>query len=256
MSCQKCKRVLCVLVCLLLCVSGCAVQQSIGGRSREESETADINEYVLSYMEQKYGEPFTYAGASGNSMTGTHELYVSCESLPDQRIKVVVDDYAGDTRTIRDNYLQYKYDDAIRAILEEAIERVFSDYVLYYAPTDAVPEEELMADATVEEVFNDAGTMLNVKVEVRSSELASIEKAEQCMTAIEGYMAQYYFVFVSVDESDFGQYTNEELNELLNEGAFEYSAVFTRINGNVRASWYEGGRGRWRGFPLMFSLSE
>lgn len=165
------KRIVAVLTMLGLILSLCGCARPFSNSS--------INDVAIEHMEQKYEEPFSYAGAAGNSLSGTHQLYVRSYNLTDKRIMVKIDDYRSKDRTFRDNYLMVKYEPDLRESLLAAAKAEFPDVELFLSVADVTPQADFPPDATMEEVLQDQNSYVYATIEVPVDYLESKEQPNE-----------------------------------------------------------------------------
>ena len=195
-------------------------------------------ERVLNYLENKYGEKFSYVGPAGDSMSGIHSFFVACESMPEKRILVEIDNYKEKSELIRDNYLLFKYYDDIYIMLLRELQAQFGDVVLYYLPGVSVPKANLPATASLDELLNDSGIIIAASAEVRASRLKSIEQVENAVRSITSRGCRYYLTFISIEEEQFSLLSNEELSNRASDKNFVHFAELVKGDGGTRATWY------------------
>jgi len=114
------KRIIIVAIlcaALLLGGSGCI----------QNGTTQNINVVALAYMEKKYRENFEYAFPYGDSMTGTHQLLVTCASFPEQNILVRIENYRREDKVFLDNYVAVKYREETIGFLQDCANQVFGE---------------------------------------------------------------------------------------------------------------------------------
>ena len=216
----------------------------------------DPQSYAIAVLEERYDESFKYAGGSGNSdsMSGTKKFYVSCDSMPEAKIYVCMrvtkqaknglfitqDDYLDPSVVITDNYLMYKYQDDIYALLEDGISQKFSAYEIFFEPTNATPENPMSADTSLEEMLDDSETWISALVEVRGSELGSLEQAQKAVSTISDHGCSYAISFVAVEDNLCGTLSLEELQDCLRfENYVNYVILSQGRNGYTQADWID-----------------
>ena len=117
----------------------------------------DDNKAALKYMEEKYGEKFEYAGSAGTALDPNwHELYVSCESIPDKNVLVTI--RMGAVNTYTDNYMNYYYIPQVTEYLHRIADNFFSDVsvdIIYIGGLGEAGAEGITpATTTFEELIN------------------------------------------------------------------------------------------------------
>jgi hypothetical protein len=197
----------------------------------------NINDAALSYMEQKYGEEFEYAAPWGNSMSGTHELIVSCASLPGQEIVVQIENYKRDDKVFRDNYLAVKYRQQTADFVNDCAVEVFGRATIFYEAANDGLSSSLPADASFDEFLADTRVPLGVMIEVKASDLSSREQAEKVAKLIAERSAGFYLTLVAVDDDVYGALDRKSLNERIPSRQFVECASITWLDGELRTEW-------------------
>lgn len=209
--------------------------------SKNNRTGGDVNEIALAYLEEKYGEPFTYAGATGNSMSGTHAFYADCESLPGKHVKVAVVGFQASDYTVRDNYLLLKYEEEIRQYLLEQAQTEFSDVRLHYYETKVTLSEDLPADATLEQVLHDPEAYVSAVFEVRADAMTEPSGAARVAERVAADLKQYDVEFLAVEDDRFGTMTDEEADECISRGTYVRYASYVCLHDQVQTQWKEAG---------------
>ena len=83
------KHILAAMLAAILTMGGYGCMEA--EKNNEYSEYRGTFDGALEYMEQRYGEKFTYVKTHGSFMSYTHRgIMVSCESLPGKEIYVSI----------------------------------------------------------------------------------------------------------------------------------------------------------------------
>lgn len=214
----------------------------MGGLFKAKSEP--IEKLCIKYLEERYGEPFTDAGPTGNSMTGDYKMYATCESLPDTNVTVKAVKFKTEDRVFQDNYLVHKYRGEIRDYLKQFALTEFSEANVYVTVTGVTLTENVPADATVEQVIRDKGFNLSATVEVKESEFSEAAQAERVMRkmgeALCGEeLTTYHVMFIAVGEENFGKFTNSELSQAYRDGTYIRTAKIQKWDGGSNTVWKE-----------------
>lgn len=156
------------IVIIVLMVGSIYVVGSIYGKDSE-----DPIEMSLNYLEEKYGESFTYSRhviSTGGTFDSSYirRIYYTCDSFPGKEILV-----KDDNGEIRDNYLFLKYNEDIKKIFEESSLKYFNDVLVLYDWDSGTTARELSAQASLEEVFADHGFKLSARIILKKSEVTS-----------------------------------------------------------------------------------
>jgi len=104
-----------------------------------------IYKQMVEYMEEKYGEEFTFIEATGtNKIKGSsqREATVSTERFPREQISVMADKDEDGNYYFRDNYVSFLLRDEIEKLLTEIAAPIYKDCkVIFDANTPVYPEE-------------------------------------------------------------------------------------------------------------------
>lgn len=199
----------------------------------------NINEVALEYMQQKYGEEFEYYAPFGDSMTGTHQLLVKCDSFPDQSILVSIKNYRKDDRVFLDNYLAVKYHDDTERLLKEWAEQVFTEANVFFDVTDQPLPAELPVNATLEEFLSDTTVPLTFLVEVDKDHFTSKDQIRQLIELISEYESRYYLSVLVVENDEFGAENSQVLDDKMYRGDYIHCAKVSKVTDEVRIRWLE-----------------
>jgi hypothetical protein len=92
------------------------------------------NDGALAYMEEKYGEKFTFIKSEvGMSFSNTRYVYVSCESLPGKEIVVTVVREKGNIETYRDKYMNVYFEDSVDEYISSIANNYFDEFTYRFA---------------------------------------------------------------------------------------------------------------------------
>lgn len=205
---------------------------------------APINQRCIEYMEERYGEDFIGLGATGDSMTGTYSMYVTCNSLPGSQISVKALKFRTDNCTFQDNYLVHKYSNDIAALLKEYALTEFSDVNVYVSVNDVTLTESISPQASVEDVIRNEKFSLSATVEVRAHEFTEAVQAERVMLkmgeALCGKeLTTYHVMFISVNEDHFGKLGNSELSQAYIDETYVRTAKIQKWAKGSNTVWKE-----------------
>jgi hypothetical protein len=117
-----------LVAALLLGGYGCMQNNPIQSSPAPSGAARELNTGALAYMEQKYGETFEYAAPWGSSYTtpGKRQILVSCASMPDKEILVVISG-DGASESYADNYMDFYFAPQSAAYLKQAADPYFDD---------------------------------------------------------------------------------------------------------------------------------
>lgn len=228
------RKWLALLALLVVMASGCTGEQR--GTEMETSGSVNINDQALSYMEEKYGEPFAYVRPAGDSMSGAHQLMVSCESLPGREIQVEIADFRSDNPAFMDNYLAIKYEADTRAFLQDCAESAFGNAETFYSAADGGQSSVLSGDADFVTYLADQRISLNATVEVNGSgtDTATLEaKSIQLGQQAAAYGSRIYLTVIAVSGEEFGLLNMGELNQKVTQNDFIYCSRVSNFYGEI-----------------------
>jgi hypothetical protein len=195
------------LAAILVGGTGCMLN-----RIMNAGNTQQINQQAISLLEQKYAEVFTYAAPCGNSMTGTREFFVTCDSFPGQRILVQIENSRENNRVVRDNYLAVKYREETVAFVKACMGAACPDVNVYYeVPLDGM-SEELGAATTFEEFLADDQAQMVVMVELKNGSCAGKLAIEESIRKINETCKNMVLTIVVVEDEVFGTLDRDGLN--------------------------------------------
>lgn len=201
----------------------------------------NINESALEYMEQKYGEKFEFVAPWGDSMTGNHELIVSCESLPDKDIIVKISNYRSEDKVYQDNYVAVKYCEETAEFLGQCANEVYGDSKVYYSVARRALSPELPADASFEEYLADEEAHIKADIVVKASSFTAKEQVENVTDPILSVCKSKYVgvLVVMVDDAEYEFLDKETLREIIIRDQYVHCARLTKEGSNVRLDWLE-----------------
>ena len=153
----------------MLLLNGCDVNPASGGASPagiEDQAKPPQNgrEELISRLNSKYGENFTYIGnAGGGTMMNDHcAIYLRSERFPDDRIYAVHGVFDGKTED-RDNYMAYCLRDEAALYLTDLAKEVYGECRAFYTPAENVAAPpEINRDSTVQELLKSTKNYFSV----------------------------------------------------------------------------------------------
>lgn len=195
---------------------------------------SNANELALAYMEEKYGESFTFLAPWGNSMSGNREILVTCESLPEEQILVQVENYKTDEAIYRDNYLAVKYQDEVIDFFKTTAAEFFGDINVFYTPSKQCVSADLPADAAFTAFYADSSTIIPVMLEISASRFSDASAIESYLNTISDTQGEISVSFVIVEDEVFGSLDRKGLSDLITMKNAVYSAYGAIVNGAVQ----------------------
>lgn len=138
--------------------------------SPKEKSAIEAIEYMLSYLEGKYGEPFVYAGyVEGGGLEQEHlTAYPESGSMNDE--VTVYRSYEDDGFTCTDNYLNILAAPVYQKAMEQYVAKYFTGSTLFTEVTN-VPGDELPDEDTALFAITAASTLLLDESAVNEAQL-------------------------------------------------------------------------------------
>ena len=223
---------------LVVAILTLSMLAGLSGCAKKPPEKS-INTQALEYMEQKYGEKFEYAYPYGDSMTGTHQLLVTCESYPDQLILVSIENYRTDNKVFLDNFIAVKYRDETVDFIQTCASQVYGDSTVFYRVTRWALSPELPVNATFAEFLTDPKARLNIMLEVKASDYVSVEQTQQFAELLAAYGTEFYVSVVFVNDDEFGTFDDETLEKQMSTRSYTHCAKITHLGGVIKIRWLE-----------------
>jgi len=214
----------------LLLLGGC-------GQMKKDENKQSITESALEYMEKKYGEEFEYVAPWGNSLSGTHELLVSCASQPNQDILVQIENYKQNDKIYMDNFIAVKYRNATIDFIQDCAVSEFESATVFYEVSESVLSPDLSSDATFNDFLENTQEPFVIMIEIKESDFSSEEQARKVAELIAEQVKQYYFTIVVVDDSVYGTFDRDSLNKHVSSDKFIHCAKITNIDDSIQVKW-------------------
>lgn len=203
----------------------------------EAGNTQTINQQALDYMEEKYGETFTYSAPYGSSTSGTREFLATCGSLPGKQVYVRVENFRSNDRVFRDNFLAVKYQDATISFLRDSFRAHYSDVNIFYEPTRQPQSDALPVDAGFEEFLAEGGCELIVMAELKAGEFTGTAQVEEIVGKIGETCGFVTLTLVVVEDEVFGTLVRAGLNDCIFNKEYVARAKVYIKNGETRIDW-------------------
>lgn len=200
-------------------------------------KTPNVNDQALAHMEEKYGEPFIYADATGNSMTGTRKFFATCESLPGKQVLVQINNYKEENKTFLDNYLAVKYEETVKDYFHGCAAEVFGEANVYYEAHILSVSSDLPAETSFEEFYADESTLIVVMIELKESSYSSRQQLEDMLAKIMNSQGEVLITTVVVEDALYGTLDRRSLNIMINNKE-QVDSVYAKIkNGAMQVVW-------------------
>lgn len=221
-----------LLAAIVVGGTGCMINRILNA-----GNTQAVNQQALAYMEEKYGETFTYSASYGNSMSGTREFLVTCDSLPGKQILVQVENFRSNDRVFRDNYLAVKYQDATISLFRGCFSDSYPDVNVFYEPTKQPQSAELSADAGFEDFLADWDNEMIVMIELKASEFTGTAPMDEIAEKIAQSCKLATLTVVVVEDDVFGTLDRSGLNDCIFNKEYVARAKVYIENGGVSIDW-------------------
>lgn len=140
-------------------VLAAALAVCLGGCMSESSK-------IISYMEERYGNTFTYAGET-NGIFGNRAFTarLTCPDYPDDVILASCVEQEEDGKEVyADNYMAVRYHDGAFQKIDEAAGQVFEDYRLFFRVPDVLMRIEEPEQYTLEDYLADPDAFKSVRI--------------------------------------------------------------------------------------------
>ena len=187
---------------------------------------------ALKYMEEKYGEEFTYVSDWGSNYAnnGTQMILVQCASVSGKILVVG----PADTREgpYSDNYLAVKYADKLISTVEGTANSCFSSSWVSHEVLKQTLSPALPADASFEEYCADPGASVALAIAVPASRFHS-EEVQKFADAIQRSGIHGLIQFAAIDDGLVESLTYTQFSDIISAKTYQYYAVITISNGTV-----------------------
>jgi len=200
--------------------------------------TMNINDEALAYMEQKYGERFEYSQSYGDSMSGTYELLATCESFPDQKILVQIENYRKRFgRVFRDNYIAVKYRQETIDFIQDCTVEVFGEANIHYNVRSNVLSCDLSENATFYEYLADMRVPLSFTIRIKASSFTSEEQITKLAESLSEYGTHYIAIIAMITDEQFNIIDENVPNSQL---VLIRRVQLTRLGDISKTYWFGG----------------
>ena len=203
-----------------------------------ESQLA--NEQALQYLEEKYGEKFTYAAPYRSEMSGRREFLVTCDSLPGQQVWVYVEDYYEKDKVFRDNYLAVKYEQQTIDFLKEQVAAKYPSVNVFYEARKKGVSDRLSADTGFSEYLLENGVELIVMLELKASEFGSTEPMDQIVENIAQACKEMALTVVVTEDDVYGTMDLDGLNDAISLKHYVQRGKIYIRGGEIQTDWQGG----------------
>lgn len=221
-----------LLVAVIIGGTGCMLKKQPSSETKPST-----NELALAYMEEKYGETFTYYGPWGDSMTGTRQILVTCDSLPEQTIVVQIENFRDEGNSIyRDNFLAVKYRKETVEYFEKLANEYFDKTRVVYEVALGGQSVEMSAEAALEEYLADSGAEMVVMIEVSAGCFSGKDQINDLIDDVKKTCGNVSLTVIVVDDELFGTLDRKGLGKLISHREFVCCAV-AEIDSNFRLDW-------------------
>ena len=222
-----------LIIAIVMGGTGCMYREyEIMGESQNATEQA------LKYLEEKYSETFTYAAPYKNDMFGSKEFFVTCKSLPGQRVWVQVEDPHAKNKVFRDNYLAVKYEQQTIDYVKELVTAHYPSVNIFYeANTKGL---DLPVDADFSQYLREGSAKLIVMLELKESEFVGPEPFEQIAAEIEKTCNYITLTMIVTSDDVYGTMDRGELNDCLSVDDCVMWGKVRLMDGQLYTEWQGG----------------
>lgn len=220
------------VLALLVGGTGCMNQQQV-------ESGKNLTNTALAYLQEKYGQEFSYAGPWGNSLTGDHSFLATCQSLPGKQLVIVVKNYRSEDKIICDNYLAVKYEDETLSFLQSCVNEVFGSGRAFRDVLENPLSPDLPVDATMEDVLADTSVWQSVLFEVKESSFSDEEQVSRLADLLAQTGAHFRMCVVFLPDSEYGIDNYDTLLDRLTDYRFSRCANITKLDENTDVRWVE-----------------
>lgn len=202
----------------------------------EDNKT--INELALEYMEKKYGEPFEYAGPYGDSTSGTHKLFATCGSLPEQ-VFIEIENYRKENKIFRDNYIAVKYKQEMADYLRNCAVSVFGGATVFYEVINEALPESIPADASFEVYLAESDVPVTVDIEINEKDYSDPAQIQKLAEIMADSGLQYHLTLVISSDERYGAADQDGLSEKIIAQDFAACVQVANLGNGIQFLWHE-----------------
>ena len=196
----------------------------------------NFQDRALNYMEEKYGEKFTFVSHWGSSYTNkeSQSILVQCESVSGD---ILVE---CDNDVFSDNYLALKYANQVTSTVNNLSESIFSSSWVHYEVIRQTLSENLPANASFSEYCADRYAAISVNVAIPASvfDAAKVDAFANAM-AENGLCGLVHFAVI--DDMQFDDITADSFRVLTGNNIYQYYAIITIESDGVTIAPREAG---------------
>lgn len=206
-----------VIICALLIVGGTGCMNRNPNRQTE----------ALNYLEEKYGETFTYVESTGSGYAtpGVQKMFVQCDALEGQILVQVTEEDSG--YSIADNYFAVKYRSDMEAKLLDMTNEIFQTAFVSCVVQPTASSVDLPADGTFAQYYPVAYGAYSISIAVEADTFDPA-KADVWAQALQSDSIYGQLRFLVADEAALSPLTSElDFDQLLQQKSYQYFNVIT-----------------------------
>lgn len=183
-----------------------------------------FRERALAYMEEKYGEQFTFVShwGTGYANKGRQMILVRCNSVSGTIL--VEGSRDGTQDDFCDNYLAQKYSGEVTETVQAITEEIFGTGWVHYEVLTQTLSADLRVDATFRQYCEDPRAVIDLSVAVPAGSFDPAQ-AERYAEAIRETGLHGSIRFVAVEEEKLAGLTIAGFNDILRLKNYGYYAV-------------------------------
>lgn len=209
---------------------------AVGGAGCMTLQKNNFQDQAISYMEEKYGEKFTFVSSWGSSYANIDckSILVQCDSVSGEILVERFND------VFSDNYLALKYADQVTATVDNLSKSVFSSSWVNYEVLRQTLSENLPANASFSEYCADPRAAIIVSVAVPSSTFDTVKVEDFANDMAEnGLHGSIHFAVM--DDAHFTDMNADSFRVLTGNNIYQYFAIITINDGGVTIAPREAG---------------
>ena len=199
-----------------------------------------IIELTEAYLEERYGEPFTYAYPWDRGFGAGINLLMRCKSVSDNVVAVHAEKKEDDTWRFEDNFLPLKFQQPIRDFLRHTALTEFSDAYVVYNVGRVLLKDDIPANIDLEGYLQNNCFPISSTIVVPVNEFKSIEQAEHVVSKVADSGVDFSINIVSLEGDKFDDWNWAEFRKAISTKRFGCYVVTSNKGGAITYEWAEG----------------
>lgn len=199
----------------------------------------DLQNELIEYMKEKYGEDFSYVSPYGGKIgDSSRTIIVNSEIFPGKKILVCKIKNENGKDFYQDNYMAYVLHDAAKEKIRNIMECVYNSAVLVFpVPLEVLPDAD-DCSYTLDEYLSSADSMINLNILIGTEDIVEykdekLKKLAQ-MLAEQGILTYGTVAYVK-DDVVLGEISEENIQEYWNHEDWYYARgdFAADLDGNI-----------------------